>query len=182
MEAPILFLIDYQQGYGDDAPELHGLAARAATFARMMRERDPATLVLAFRFRNRPDSTYWRLVGHDMCSDRDVALLDPIAEIADIVVDKAGYSALTADVRSLLHERGARRVLIAGVDTDQCVLATVFALFDEDFEPVVIADLCMATSGAECHDAGLVALRRAVTEDRVVSSDAVLDTLRAPQE
>lgn len=59
----------------------------------------------------------------------------------EIVVDKSGYSAfhgtsLAADLRA----RGVKTILLAGVVTYACVLATAFGAFDNDFDVVLVQD------------------------------------------
>jgi nicotinamidase-related amidase len=69
-------------------------------------------------------------------------------------------------------------VHVCGVDTDQCVLATVLTAFDAGLEPVVLADLCLSCAGEAPHEAGLVALRRAIGEDHVVRAEEALRRCR----
>ncbi len=152
-----------------------GFAARRTTPRRARRKRRHyATehrleyeVVIATAFRNEPGSTYERLTGDDLRSDEDVALHCGIREIADVTSESRTYSSLTPDVASALEGAAVREVHVAVIDTDQCVLATVFALFDAGYEPRVLEDLVDSASGADCHEAGLVALRRAIGEDRV---------------
>ena len=60
---------------------------------------------------------------------------------ADIVIDKAGYSAFDAtDLEHRLREPGLRTVVLCGVVTYACVLATGFSAFDRGFDVVLAAD------------------------------------------
>lgn len=167
-----LVLVDLQHGFvsGDDG------ARRVVDDVVEFVERagDRYAGIIASRFRNTPGSAYWRLVDDDsMRSTPDIDLVPPVARIATSVVDKDGYSSATAELLEELRRLDVGEVHLAGVDTDQCVLATLLQLFDEGFEPVLIEDLCVSTSGATCHEAGLVAARRAIGEDRVRPSSQV---------
>jgi nicotinamidase-related amidase len=132
-------------------------------------------LVVATRFRSRAGSTYHRLIADDLRDPDEVRLAPGIEEHADMVVESTTYSSLTTDVRNLLTGLAPREVHVVGLDTDQCVLATVLALFDAGFQPIVLADLCASASGARPHEAGLLVLRRAIGEDRVVTSRIVVE-------
>lgn len=160
-----LFLVDLQQGPLREDAALRDLADRAAAWARQHRE--AYAIVAASGFRNEPGSTYDRIVGHDLRTDVEVALHPPVREVADIATESSTYSSLTPDVEHAFRQAGVREVDVIGIDTDQCVLATVFALFDAGYEPRVLDDLVGSASGQTCHEAGLIALRRAIGEDRV---------------
>lgn len=160
-----LVLVDLQAGFVRDDPGLQDVAERAAEFARA--HADDYALVAASRFRNEEGSAYWRLVGHDMVDEDEVALVPAVEELGGLVVDAPTYSSATPELVQRLQELGVVEVHVCGIDTDQCVLATVFALFDAGFEPVVFEDLVQSASGLTCHDAGIVALRRAIGDDRV---------------
>lgn len=70
------------------------------------------------------------------------AIVDRLApEADDIVVDKAGYSAFEGtDLESRLRSRGVTTLIVCGVVTYACVLATAFAAFDRGFDVVLASD------------------------------------------
>ena len=60
---------------------------------------------------------------------------------ADVVIDKPGYSAFdSTELEHLLVDRRIRAVVLCGVVTYACVLATAFAAFDRGFDVVLAAD------------------------------------------
>lgn len=160
-----LVLVDLQVGFVRDDFGLSTIAERAAAFAR--EHADDYALVAASRFRNEPGSSYWRLVRHDMVDEDEVALVPAVAALDAFVFDAPTYSSATPELVQRFRDLGVVEVHVCGIDTDQCVLATVFGLFDAGFEPVVFEDLVQSASGLTCHDAGVVALRRAIGADRV---------------
>jgi nicotinamidase-related amidase len=162
---PALFVVDLQQGPLRSDERLEQLARDVASFA--TERRDQYSVVIASAFRNEPGSTYDRLIGDDLRDPEDVAMVPDIEDVADVVVESSTYSSLTPRAQQVLVDADVREVHVVGIDTDQCVLATVFALFDAGYEPRVLEDLVTSASGETCHDAGLVALRRAIGEDRV---------------
>lgn len=160
-----LVLVDLQAGFIGDDPGLRAVAQRAAAHAR--EHADEYVIVAASRFRNELGSAYWRLVGHDMVEEDDVALVPAVADLDAWVIDTPTYSSATPELVQRLRELRVVEVHVCGVDTDQCVLATVFGLFDAGFEPVVLEDLVQSASGLNCHDAGILALHRAIGPERV---------------
>lgn len=168
-----LLIVDMQQGFAREDAALHGLADRIALYVDGTRER--YALVAATQFRNEPGSSYDRLIGDEMRSDDDVALLAPIAERADAAFESHRYAKAGSELQALLTEREIEVLHVCGADTDQCVLATVLEAFDAGLTPVALADLCHSCAGDDPQEAGLIALRRAIGEPRVVSSDAAFD-------
>ena len=67
----------------------------------------------------------------------------------DRVIDKPRYSAFhRTDLDRHLRELGARRLIVAGVLTDACVLATVLDAFALGYGVDLIADACTSTTEA----------------------------------
>lgn len=65
----------------------------------------------------------------------------------EIVVCKTTDSALTGtNLRLILSNMGIKKVVVAGIFTDQCVSSTVRSLADESFDVVVVEDCCAAGS------------------------------------
>jgi biuret amidohydrolase len=67
----------------------------------------------------------------------------------DIVIDKPGYSAFEAtNLESMLRERGIKTLVMMGIVSYACVLATAFSAFDKDFDVVVIKDAIASWGGS----------------------------------
>lgn len=63
----------------------------------------------------------------------------------DITLLKTTDSALTGtNLRLILHNLGIKRVIVAGIFTDQCVSSTVRSLADESYDVIVVEDCCAA--------------------------------------
>jgi nicotinamidase-related amidase len=80
----------------------------------------------------------------------------------DWVLPKKRYGAFSGnDLAFLLRNLGVETLILTGVETEICVLATAFHAFNEDYRVVVIGD---ATKGfdAECERAALEIVRREV--------------------
>lgn len=63
---------------------------------------------------------------------------------------------------SLLHEHNADSAVVVGFDTDACVLATAFALFDAGVIPYIDSRGCDSSGGTELHDAALAIAARSL--------------------
>lgn len=118
-------------------------------------------LVAATRFRNCAGSLYRsELDWHDMGSGSPGSRLTrDVAQRADTIVDKTGYSA----AETLLPELTRRRiteVVLAGMDTDACVLATAFGMWDAGFRVRIDAAGCASGGGPALHIAGLNVARQ----------------------
>lgn len=85
----------------------------------------------------------------------------------DVVISKNTYSAVTQELRELIKEYGCDRAYICGIDTDACVLATAFELFDNGIEPLVVIDACASSSGNNYHAAAELIMRRSFGNDNV---------------
>ncbi|MNQ38483.1 MULTISPECIES: cysteine hydrolase family protein [unclassified Pseudomonas] len=64
---------------------------------------------------------------------------------ADKIFIKHGY-APTPETIAYLKDLAPERVLVCGIQTDTCVLAAGFALFDAGLQPTLISDLTLGSS------------------------------------
>jgi ureidoacrylate peracid hydrolase len=72
------------------------------------------------------------------------------------VVVKRRYSAFYGtDLELVLRGLRTETVFVLGVNTNNCVLATVFDAFSRDLRVVVLADACGSMNGEDYHRAAL---------------------------
>lgn len=62
-------------------------------------------------------------------------------------MDKVGKYGLTRAQLLRLKRRGIRCVTVCGLDTDACVLAVMFSLFDAGIECHLKESMCWSSSG-----------------------------------
>ncbi len=79
-----------------------------------------------------------------------------------IVNTKKRYDCfLGTDLEFLLRSLGVNTLLITGVNTNSCVLATVAAANVRDYAVIAVEDCIDTMDGAELHEAGLLCIRTA---------------------
>ena len=98
------------------------------------------------------------------------SLFDP----ADFIVEaKKRYDCFTAtDLDLSLRAHGINTVLITGVNTNSCVIATATAACCRDFAVVVVSDCVDTMDGRALHDAALSVIGRAFGQ--VMTSEEAL--------
>ncbi len=79
------------------------------------------------------------------------------------VVIKRRYSGFYGtDLEVVLRGLGAQTLFICGVNTNNCVLATVYDAFSRDFRVVVLSDACGSMNGEEYHRFALMQIEAAL--------------------
>ncbi|GFG50745.1 hypothetical protein CQY20_17630 [Mycolicibacterium agri] len=100
-------------------------------------------------------------------------LLDPGYDI--VVYNKKRYDAFVAtELDHVLRSRGVETLLLTGVNTNSCVLATTVAANSRDYRPIVVED-CVDTMDPSLHDPALAVIRQAFGWTATVKE--VLDAL-----
>lgn len=129
-------------------------------------------MISATRYCNTPDTACFKLGGWRECMsgtyDADIAA--EIKPYVQRIFDKTTYSGFTAEFKQFINNEGFDRLYFCGVNTDCCVLATVFSCYDSVMDCAVIADLCASTLGNVKHENALELLRDNITNQRVISS------------
>ncbi len=90
---------------------------------------------------------------HAIRGTEGVEVIDELKpEEDDIIVEKRRFSAFfRTDLDLTLKELGVDTVVLAGINTNVCVLATAFDAVSSDFYTILLSDCC-ASSRKELHD------------------------------
>jgi nicotinamidase-related amidase len=115
--------------------------------------------------------------------DRDPSLWDLIPEVDaldGVRATKSVYSALAApELRAELERRDDPRLVLCGVETDCCVLATVLEAVDRGL-PVTVAEDAVASPDAAGHAGALALCRRLDLQVRLAPAAEIVAARRDP--
>ena len=122
--------------------------------------------------------TRGNMMSHNLAGSRGTELMPGIHTEGDIVVGgKRRYDCFSAtDLEFTLRNLGVNTLLITGVNTNSCVLATTIVASTKDFGCIVISDCVDTVDGPDLHEAALACIERAF--GWVSSSRDVFQTLR----
>jgi biuret amidohydrolase len=176
---PALVTIDLHRGHLDPEvatmpvpAEVGGpLVARCAGMLDRFRQEGVPIIHVVTKYNDRGEiisNPYWRIQASDSTSVRSrVAehqlpgpgweVMPGIEKPGDLRVDtKRRYDCFVAtDLDFMLRSRGCDSVLLMGVNTNSCVLATAIAASVRDYAVFVIADGVASMMGGEYHEAAL---------------------------
>jgi nicotinamidase-related amidase len=121
-----------------------------------------------------PTATRKNVMRHNIIGGPGCTLMPQLQDPRDFVVaTKKRYDCfLGTDLDFLLHSHGINTLLITGVNTNSCVLATTTAANVRDYAVIVVEDCVDSMDGPELHAAGLACVRTAF--GFVLATDAVM--------
>ena len=106
--------------------------------------------ILASCYINKDNVNMQRLVRWDECKN-----IAPLDFIPDRVYMHSGYAPLDFPKFELTDQ-----IDVIGFDTDACVLAHCFRLFDMQVNFTVLSKYCWSSGGKSMHEAGLSVMKR----------------------
>ena len=122
-------------------------------------------------------ATRGNILAHNIPGTPGTQLMPGIGVEGDVVVgSKRRYDCFQAtDLEFTLRSLGVNTLLITGVNTNSCVLASTIIASTKDFACIVIEDCVDTVDGQDFHEAALDCIQRAFGWR--ASSDEVLDVL-----
>ncbi len=198
--------IDMHRGHLDptvatlplDAARSREVIQRSAIFFKALRRlqvpiihvvtayRDPAEILSNpfWRAKNDdPTATRRRIARHNIVPSAGTEIIPELLDAAwdRVVATKKRYSAFGGtDLAFVLHTLGVQTLLLAGVNTNSCVLATAIEGCNLDYRVVVVADCADSMDGTEAHNAALLMIRTAF--GWVARSEEILAELQEGRE
>jgi biuret amidohydrolase len=126
-----------------------------------------------------PKASRKNVERHNLAGLPGTEIMPGLYDPRDLVVDtKKRYDCFVAtDLDFTLRRHGINTLLITGINSSSCVLATAIRANVLDYAPVVIEDCVDTMDGAVLHDAALACFRAAF--GWVMRSDTVLDAVKA---
>lgn len=147
-------------------------------------ERGAYDPILFTRFVNKAGGPYHRYLDwHECASEPDTNLAPELERFTEPgqVFTKPGYAGLSDELATHLQESGFGQVVLAGIDTDMCVLKVAMDVFDLGIRPIILVDCCASTSGLQSHLAGLAILARNIGADQLRDAGLGEGWLGAPR-
>jgi nicotinamidase-related amidase len=200
LERPVLVSIDMHRGHLDPAvatlplpaERSRALIARAAPIYAALRAHGVPIVQVVTRYRRPHESEsnpFWgakksavraRSHEHNLFGSPGTQVVPELSDPSDIVVDsKKRYSAyLHTDLEFVLRDLGARTVLLAGVNTNSCILCNAFETVNRDFELVLMKDCVDSMDGEEAHQMALTLIETCLGS--VMTWDEVREALSLP--
>ncbi len=98
------------------------------------------------------DATRANVLNHQLPGSQGLQVMAELLDPTDVVVHgKKRYDAFAStELDAVLRARGIETLLLTGVNTNSCVLATTVAANARDYAPVVIED-CVDTMDRSVH-------------------------------
>lgn len=145
-----LLVIDMQDGFINENTE--HIVKRVTELTRS----DDFDRVILTVFVNPVNSRFREVLNYNDMGEDDpnTRLHDSVRDLDATVFVKTTYSVPSDIVNLVRHDT----VTVVGTDTDGCVLATVFDLFDAGVDVTVDRDGVASTLGGAQHDAGMIVL------------------------
>lgn len=116
---------------------------------------------------------------HNLAGGPGTEIMPGLFAEGDLLIDtkKRKDCFFATDLDFSLRARAVNTLLITGVNTNSCVLATAAAANTLDYLPIVVEDCTGSMDGADAHDAALLCIGTAL--GFTLSSDAVFEALSA---
>jgi len=123
-----------------------------------------------------PKATRKNVMRHNIMGGPGCNVIPELLDPRDVIVNtKKRYDCfLGTDLDFVLRSRGVNTLLITGVNTNSCVLATTTAANVRDYAVIVVEDCVDSMDGPDLHAAGLACIRTAFGV--VMDTDAVMAT------
>jgi len=108
------------------------------------------------------DATRANVLNHQLPGSPGLEVMPDLLDPTDVVVSgKKRYDCFAAtDLDHVLRARGIETLLLTGVNTNSCVLATTVAANTRDYAAVVVEE-CVDTMDRSLHDQALALIRQA---------------------
>lgn len=115
-------------------------------------------------FKNNPSAPLWKISRwHDCTNSPDTDICDELKQFAtdENLFYKNIFSAFkVSEIQKEVNGNDIKEIHLCGFDTDCCVLATAYDLFDSGLKPVILEDLTYSTSKENFHNSAIKMIKR----------------------
>ncbi len=78
------------------------------------------------------------------------------------IAEKTSFGGFTSAARDWLADKNVSEIHVCGMDTDICVLRSVFEILENGYRPVILSGICATAAGEPLQSHGLLQLKRIV--------------------
>lgn len=153
-------VIDLQKEFSFGNEEAYN---KAVAFTKAAHKR--GDIILATRFINQKNSQYVKRLKWSDCMN-PAPLEIPFTKM----VNKTAYGINPNWV--MANQKGP--VYLYGCDTDACVLAAAFCLFDHDIDFYILTDLCFSSGGILAHERAKSVMKRQFGETSLKTTGEII--------
>lgn len=114
--------------------------------------------IIATQFINNEETLFYKNRYQGMMSEPDIDLLYIVKEKSDNIIKKDTYALPLNKLYSIVPKEEIEHIDIIGVETDACILATMFALWDEKISFTLLKARTSGIYGI--HEAAKLIMRR----------------------
>lgn len=155
-----LFVIDVQGFFENEKTKL--IVKKINNYIK--KNSDKYSFVVFTVFKNDPGSSLRKIFKWNGCAnEKDIEIIKELSESVgkNEIIFRNTYSLYKVyHVQSKLKKHKIEQVDICGFDTDCCVLATAYDLFDSGYRPLILKDLCFSTAKEKLHNPALKIIER----------------------
>lgn len=122
------------------------------------------TVIYFTVFKNNPQAPLWKISQWQGCSNTpDTDVCDEIKKFTNsknIFIKNILSAYKVTEINKSLKQNKISEVDLCGFDTDCCVLATAYDLFDDGIKPVVLENLTYSIAKEKLHKPALQMIKR----------------------
>ena len=161
-ETNCLVIIDVQIGFlNDETKEI-------PEKIQQLLENNHFDHIVGTKFVNVEDSPYVTMMNWYGLMTEDEIKLHPIIEKkCQKIIAKKAYTCFVEEFIKYLSEKGINKLYFVGIDTEGCVLKSSMDCFERGIPQEVLTNYCASTGGKECHDAGILVLKRTIGNESI---------------
>lgn len=163
-----LLVVDFQQGFASNINP--ALGSKIKSLVDLFTD---VSYCVFTQFKNTASSNFVKQLGWDKLLTEEEQDFIVCPNSANFVVEKNTYSAVCDDLLDFLRDHQIKTVFLCGLDSDACILATAFDLFDRGYRVLIIEDACDSSGGSEINDAAMAIIRRSFGENNVTKTDNI---------
>lgn len=158
-----LVLIDLQKGFINDNKEI-------IKNIKSLLNKYEFEHIVATKFINEPNSPYFKLLNYKEMTETDKNTdLDPfIKKISNKIITKNLYSCFNEDFNTYLKTNNIEKLYFAGMDSEACVLKSVFDCFEKNIDFKIFTNCCKSNNGKNLENATEEIIKIIAGEDKLI--------------